>query len=182
MLDKFIKFIRPAGLFVGLFLYVGRLGATPISVEPGVYVSGSMKVTIRESGVSNILEIRADGADKKMDFLCFFLNTFSLRAAKSPYGASAIALGEAARGQELSVTDSVEGAQRTLRVEGGGSTKPFELNVTMVFDSVSGSLLSMAGLFKVAKYGWPNGWHSGPIKKTFANFACSDFLKSERQP
>jgi hypothetical protein len=152
--------------------------AAPVTIAPGTYVSQNVTVTIRTTSNPDIVEIRADGKQKtNPDFLTFYLNTSTLRAAKSPYGESAVEYGEQAGVKELSVTDKVFGSFRILHIVGGGFFESSSMDVTLAIDSQSGKLVSMSGKYEIARWGLPNGWHSGPFKTTQANFVCEGLLR-----
>lgn len=143
-----------------------------LRLEPGIYSSETTRITVGQTRTPEVLEIRAEGKHSP-DFLLFYVNTSSLQAAKSEYGEWGFG-----RGKELRTSYFEEAGKGYFDAVGGGAFQSMWMKVRMIVDFQTGALLSMYGRYDIARWGLPNGWHSGPIKITFGEFSCDNLMRS----
>jgi hypothetical protein len=134
-------------------------------------ISGEITVTVKTESESRYVRIRADGPGH---FVYFLLDRKNSRVYYAEYGDFSVKTGKA---QEMSTRLTTEGDFATLEILGGGLFQPRQWKINLTINNLTGHLTAMKANYKIARWGLPNGIHSGPIKYTGADFNCINFLK-----
>ncbi|HEX4924276.1 MAG TPA: hypothetical protein VFV50_09320 [Bdellovibrionales bacterium] len=59
----------------------------------------------------------------------------------------------------------------------GGRFKPQDIRIEWDISKTDGNLVAIRSQILIAKYGLPNGWHSGPLKTDLYPLQCGRFSK-----
>ena len=169
-----ISLVPVLALIAAAFLPLSP-SAAAVPFREGTYSDGGITVTVRarpnlEDDVRPWYEIEARGTrDGKVEFGRFYYDPQWTEASASPIR----------NGRREFVCVGAEGGGRGLtkaQFYSGGPWAPQYTYVALTADGVTGALLSLHWHQRIARFNLPNGWHSGPFKRTFSKFKCDNLL------
>jgi hypothetical protein len=149
----------------------------------GRYQSEGLKVDVtkvKDVSGGNVLELRVVGeSEANKGSLMLYIDTSRINTklmSKDLRGESAVTtVGEPSI--KLTLVQSFDGDHRIIDISGGGLFQNKSLKLKIVSDVYSGEIKSLVGVYKIAKWIFPIGLHSGPIKEINGKFNCDSLVK-----